>query len=84
MIMVTAKSTLEDKVEGFSAGVDNWSSLRAGRVGAALPRPVASHTASALRRHIHELRRQLVQGSEAPLLQSISGVGNVLRRAGVT
>lgn len=34
-----------------------------------------------LRRHIHELRRQLVQGAETALLHVVTGVGYVLRKA---
>lgn len=146
VIMVTAKSTLEDKIEGFRAGVDDYLvkpfelaelELRCRALSHRKPhrqrtltvadlrldldtyecsrgeRPVALFpvtrtlltllmrespkvvsrerlieavwpasppAADLLRRHIHELRRQLVQGSEAPLLHSVSGVGYVLRR----
>ena len=147
VIMVTAKSTLEDKIEGFKAGVDDYLvkpfelaelelrclalSHRKPRRQRALvvgdlrydldtlecrrgDRPVslfpvtrtlltllmqesprvvsrerlieavwnqAPPRTDLLRRHIHELRRQLVQGTESPLLHSITGVGYVLRKA---
>lgn len=147
VIMVTAKSTLEDKIEGFKAGVDDYlvkpfelaelelrclalshrkprrqrglvvgdlrydlDTLECWRGNRAValfpvtralltllmqesPRVVgrerlidavwkdAPPQTDLLRRHIHELRRQLVHGDEAPILHSVSGVGYVLRAA---
>ncbi len=146
VIMVTAKGTLEDKIEGFRAGVDDYLvkpfelaelELRCRALSHRKPRrprallvddlrydldtfectrgdrPVALFPVTRtlltilmqesprvvsrerliqtvwndtpprvdlLRRHIHELRRQLVQGNEPPLLHSVSGVGYVLRK----
>jgi DNA-binding response OmpR family regulator len=147
VIMVTAKSTLEDKIEGFHAGVDDYLvkpfelaelELRCLALSHRKPRrqrvlvvddlrydldtlgcwrgdrPVSLFPVTRtlltllmqesprvvsrdrlieavwndvppktdlLRRHIHELRRQLVQGAEAALLHSVTGVGYVLRKA---
>ena len=147
VIMVTAKSTLEDKIEGFQVGVDDYLikpfemaelELRCLALSYRKPRrqrvlvvdnlrldldtfecvrgerpvslfPVtrnlltllmqespkvvsrerlidavwadAPPTSDLLRRHIHELRRQLVRGNEPPLLHSVSGVGYVIRRS---
>ncbi len=147
VIMVTAKSTLDDKIVGFQSGVDDYLvkpfemaelELRCLALSYRKPRrqrvltvddlrldldtfecvrgerpvslfPVtrtlltllmqespkvvsrerlieavwagAPPTTDLLRRHIHELRRQLVQGDEPTLLHSVSGVGYVLRRA---
>ena len=147
VIMVTAKSTLEDKIEGFKAGVDDYlvkpfelaelelrclalshrkpqrqrvltvadlrydldtCECRRGDRAVSLfpvtrtllillmqesPRVVsrellidavwgeAPPKTDLLRRHIHELRRQLVQGAEEPLLHSVTGKGYALRQA---
>ncbi len=145
VIMVTAKGTLDDKIEGFAAGVDDYlvkpfemaelelrcralsfrkprrqrtlqvgelrldldtfECRRGGRQVSLFPVlrtlltllmqeapkvvsrerlidavwPGTPPATDLLRRHIHELRRQLVQGDETPLLHSVSGVGYVLR-----
>lgn len=147
VIMVTAKGTLEDKIEGFRAGVDDYLvkpfelaelELRCLALSHRKPRrqrlllvgdlrydldtfectrgdrqvalfPVtrtlltllmqesprvvtrerlidavwndSPPQTDLLRRHIHELRRQLVHGDEPPILHSVSGVGYVLRKA---
>lgn len=146
VIMVSAKGALDDKVEGFRAGVDDYLvkpfelpelelrclalSHRKARQPRRLvvedvqldldtleclrgTRPVALFPATRklltllmrespnvvsrarltdalwqdappdgdlLRRHVHELRKQLVHPGEAPLLHSVSGVGYVLRK----
>lgn len=147
VIMVTAKSTLEDKIEGFKAGVDDYlvkpfelaelelrclalshrkprrqrvlavgdlrydlDTLECWRGDRAVPLFPVTRTlltllmqesprvvsrerlieavwsdappqTDLLRRHIHELRRQLVQGAETALLHVVTGVGYVLRKA---
>ena len=146
VIMVTAKSTLEDKVEGFHAGVDDYlvkpfelAELELRCLALSYRKPTRQRTLTAcdlrldldtfecfrgarriqlfpatrkllvllmqespkvvsrarlieavwpeqppsgdlLRRHMHELRRQLEQPGEDTLLYSVSGFGYVLRQ----
>lgn len=147
VIMVTAKNTLEDKIEGFRSGVDDYlvkpfelaelelrcralsyrkptrqrmlsacgirldldtfECFRGSRRISLFPAtrkllallmqdspkvvsrvrlveavwPDAPPTGDLLRRHMHELRRQLEHPGETSLLHSVSGIGYVLRPA---